>query len=253
VASADRPVLESNVGFRRAAEVRVALLFLAIPTALAAAPPPKEPETAKLKRLWGETIDLDKDCTFALDGDKLKIGVPNKSHLYRATSHDGGRGQPDNAPRTEQKVSGDFTLTVQLTQTRPATDKENAGSFAGAGVYILGGAGCCSVSLHHTAGSDGAVNNSQFRLTGKTTHSSTSGARGTSKDEATKPIALRLVREGNQIKTTYSTDGKTWKTIWNYDGEFAHDVTVGVYAENTGAKGYEAVFEGLKVETGEKK
>jgi len=228
----------------------VVLLTLTLPFA---APPPKEPEAGKLRRLWGETTDLDKDCTFSLDGEKLKITVPAKTHVFLASTHDGGRGRPDNAPRTEQKVSGDFTLTVQLAQTLPAADKANAGTFAGAGVYVLGGSACGTISLHHTAGADGAAGTSQFRLMGKTTNSSTSGGRNMAKGETDKPITLRLVREGNRIQSSYNTDGKTWKTLWTYEGEFANDVTVGVYAENTGAKGYKAVFDGLKIDTGEKK
>jgi regulation of enolase protein 1 (concanavalin A-like superfamily) len=233
--------------------LRVVVILFFLFGSFAAAPPPKEPEAGKLRRLWGETADLDKDCSFSLDGEKLKITVPAKTHVFLASTHDGGRGRPDNAPRTEQKVSGDFTLTVQLTQTLPTADKANAGTFAGAGVYVLGGSACGTISLHHTAGADGAAGTSQFRLMGKTTNSSTSDSRGMAKGEADKPITLRLVREGNRIKSSYNTDGKTWKTLWTYEGEFANEVTVGVYVENTGAKGYEAVFDGFKVDTGEKK
>src|SRR5262249_3402860 len=140
--------------------IRATLLSFLVALPALAAPPPKEPESTKLKRIWGETADFDKDCTFALAGGTLKISVPAKNHLFRASTHDGGRGQPDNAPRTVQTVAGDFTLTVQFVSTVPVKDAANAGTFAGAGVYVLGGAGCCSVSLHHTAGADGAVNNS---------------------------------------------------------------------------------------------
>jgi len=232
---------------------RVLLLVLLLAMPALAAPPPREPESSKLKRIWGEALDVDKDCTFSVEGEKLKIVVPGKNHLFRAATHDGGQSQADNAPRTSRTVSGDFTLSVEFTSSQPTEDKANAGTFAGVGVYVRADNSCCAMALHHTADANGAPKTAQFRLMGRKTNSSTSGTRQAGKDDVAKPVAVRLVREGNRVQTSYSTNGKTWKTMWSYDGDFPGEVTVGVYAENTGGKGYDAVFEGLKIDTGEKK
>lgn len=230
------------------------VFFLLLASPVFAAPPPKEPESVKLKRLWGEMIDSDKDCTFTLDGDKLKISVPGKSHLFRAAMHGGGRGQEDNAPRTAKTVTGDFTVEVQFVQSIPAADAANAGALTSIGVYVLGGSSACAISRQHTSDAGGQVKAGNFRLQGRKTNSSTSGSRGASGDEATKPVTVRLVREGSKIQSKYSTDGKTWKSLWaGYEGEFPAEVTVGVFAENTGTKGLDAVFDGFKIDTGEKK
>src|SRR4051812_14012018 len=98
-----------------------------------AAPPPKEPEAVKLKRLWGDTTDPDKDCQFVLDGEVLKVTVPGKvNHQFTAARHSGRQGG-DNAPRTGKAVAGDFTLEVKLPAAVPGADAANAGASAGAG------------------------------------------------------------------------------------------------------------------------
>jgi hypothetical protein len=144
-------------------------------------------------------------------------------------------------------------LVVQLFQTVPTADAANAGALTGAGVYILGSDSACSIARHHTLDAKGKIRSTTFQLMGRKTNSSTSGGRGANNDEATKPVYFRLVREGNSISSKFGTDGKTWKPLWTYEGEFPPEVTVGVFAENTGVKGYEAVFEGLKLDTGDKK
>jgi hypothetical protein len=233
--------------------IRAVLFVLALSAPAAAAPPPKESDSVKLKRVWGDLVDPDKDCSFSLDGDRLRLSVPGKSHLFLASTHNSGRGGADGAPRTAKTVSGDFSLTVTWVQSRPTDDKANAGTFAGVGFYVRGGDACSSVHLHYTADDSGAYASANFILNGCTTNSSTRGTRQAGKDERTSPITMTLTREGNKVHTKYSLDGKKWKPMWTYDGNFPPEVTVGVFAENTGTKGYDALFEGLKIEAGEKK
>jgi hypothetical protein len=220
---------------------------------LAAAPPPKELEAAKHKRTWGETIDADKDCFFIHDGEKLKVAVSGIHHVFRASLDNGGQGLSDNAPRTARKVKGDFTMTVKLLHTLPKPNVSNAGALSGAGVYVLGGDFASSVALHHIADVTGVARTAGYRLWNRKFNDSTSESCVATDDEVMKFVTIELIREGNKVAWRCNGVGNNWRPLRTFDGEFPTEVTVGVYAENTGAKGYEAVFEGLKVETGEKK
>src|SRR5262245_59887631 len=93
---------------------RVALLLLTTPALLAAAPPPVETAAVQLRRRFGETVDPDKDCTFTLDGEKLKVVIPGARHTLGT-----GSGVWTNAPRTMKRTEGDFAAEVTVVRSDP--------------------------------------------------------------------------------------------------------------------------------------
>src|SRR5262245_13596775 len=134
MASGPDAVLESTDGSPRAAMVRVTLLVLSIPVTLAAAPPPREDDAAKITRLYGEVIDPDKDCTFTLTGHKITIAVPGSDHFLAWE-----RGKT-NAPRVMKEWEGDFRASVILGGGFPKTPRsvvEGRYPFHGAGLLAF--------------------------------------------------------------------------------------------------------------------
>src|SRR5262249_34889176 len=94
-------------------------LLLAAPLVVAA-PVPRESHADKIRRLYGTPEDPDKVCTFALDGNALRL-----------TAAKGLRGlNPSrglvNAPRTLRPVRGDFEATVRVTKDAVADGTKRA-------------------------------------------------------------------------------------------------------------------------------
>src|SRR5580704_11340407 len=95
-------------GSREACVMRSVVIVLLVAPLAVAAPIPKETEADKIRRLYGTPEDPDKFCTFALDGNQLRL-----------TAAKGLRGlNPSrgltNAPRTLKPVRGDFEASVRV-------------------------------------------------------------------------------------------------------------------------------------------
>src|SRR5262245_23570907 len=95
-----------------------AILVLAcVPIMAIAAPIPKEDDAVRIRRVYGETIDPDRDCKFEMTGEKLRLTIPGKQHFVERKLY--------NAPRVAREIEGDFTLTVRVTfPIRPAKGLE---------------------------------------------------------------------------------------------------------------------------------
>ncbi len=122
---------------------RCAFVLLALAPLAVAAPVPKESEVEKIKKLFGEIVDPDKDCKFKLDGDKLLVTMPGgKRYDYRDERLPGrqaGEQKPvTNCPRVLREVEGDFVVTVRASATLPDDPKAADGKMpeAGAGIFI---------------------------------------------------------------------------------------------------------------------
>jgi hypothetical protein len=230
--------------------VRTAVLLLTIPTLLAAAPPPAaETAAVKLHRLFGETVDPDKDCTFALDGEKLKVTIPGNRHSLTTTT-----GVWPNAPRTTKRIEGDFAAEVTVVRSDPGPRPKDV---AAAGLVIWDDETHFATGqrFHTYSGNNpkrvvvyrSDVFNTDSADVRKGGFPSRHGPQLTA-EEAAKPVRLRLSRVGKTLTFESCTDDKTWKTVHTREAEFPEKVAVGIFAERTeGQKPFEPVFENLTV------
>jgi regulation of enolase protein 1 (concanavalin A-like superfamily) len=232
--------------------IRVVILLVAVSLPVTAAPPPTETEAAKLKRLWGETSDPDKDCTFSLDGDRLRISMPASVHSIDIS------GNRKNAPRVLRDAIGDFVMNVKIVKTAlPAGFGQDG--LAGAGLIISDDEYVATFQRFHTrtVTADGIVGRAEcyrFRNNYVDPDRLQNVARvAMSMSDllppgmADKPVYLRLTRKGSEFTTATSPDGKTWVPDSKHVLELTSKVRVGVVANHSGNKPYEAEFESLTV------
>lgn len=82
---------------------------------------------------WGEMIDPDRDCLFAVGADQVGIQIPGTIHDLSAELN------RTNAPRVLQPVDGDFELEVRVAGTlapdQPLVATRTA--YAGAGLLLM--------------------------------------------------------------------------------------------------------------------
>jgi regulation of enolase protein 1 (concanavalin A-like superfamily) len=234
--------------------IRSGCLFLVFVSTAAAAPPPAgETPAVKLFRLFGETVDPDKDCTFTLDGEKLKLTIPEASHSLTTTS-----GVKPNAPKTKKAVEGDFTAEVTVVRSDPGP---NGSDMAAAGLAVWNGEGhvVTAQRFHTRSGQEERVvvyrsdvirPNAALPKQGLDARLSPH----LTVEEAGKAVRLRLTRSGKTWTFETSLDSTTWQKVHTREEEFPQSVEVGVFAERTrGEKPFEAVFENLTITPAKKK
>lgn len=219
------------------------LLFACVPIFAFAAPLPKESEAARMRRIYGEIIDKDKDCTFDMAGDKLRIKIPGKEHFVERKLF--------NAPRVAREYEGDFTVTVRVTfPIRPAKGLEAhqaANAIASAGVIAWSDDGemVWIMRAEFPIGKEqrqGFLSN-RVRPNVNEYHN----LYGLNL-EHTEAAYLRLERKGNKVSPTYSPDGKKWYSTFEVEVGWGKKVKIGMIAENGYKSPFLATFDEYKVE-----
>jgi regulation of enolase protein 1 (concanavalin A-like superfamily) len=202
-----------------------------------AAPVPKENDAARMLRIYGTTVDPDKDCAFEMAGEKLRIMIPAKHHSRSLNSTQW------NAPRVARVVEGDFTVTVRVAfpiRPLPGPDAdESEDRFATAGLVVWEDNG---ETVWVTRSESHAVDRQErfgwnWWLNGSNRLVSVAGF-----DKVGEAAYLRLARKGPKLTTNFSRDGKEWTPdtrLGVLDVGWTGPVRVGVIAEN----GYRATFE----------
>jgi hypothetical protein len=184
---------------------------------------------------WGEPIDPDGDCRFAIDPDRnqTRIAIPGTPHVLSAEL---GRR---NAPRLLRPVRGDFDVTVSVDGvSRPsgrATTKEYP-PYHGAGI-LLWQDGRNYVRLEIAAdihrGKPRSYTNFELRKGGALAVS-----RGLEiKDGSTR---LRLERRGSEVRAAFGPDGDHWTWFEPLAVEFDERLGVGIAAINSASKPLDA-------------
>lgn len=219
------------------------LAGLLVPVAVLASPVPKETEAEKLKRLFGTPVDPDKDCNFALDGDKLVIRAPEAGHVF---GFGDGIG---NAPRVTRPVRGDFVATVRIRMV-PSRPPQPGGArmLFQAGLYLAES----EVSFGYNARAI-EDQNGTIRRTGR--HGAWVGGNqrfgGSSGGGAFDPETtyLRITRTGDTTQLGASADGKGWHLFGGPKVPFANEVTLGLFVANPGGLPFAAEFDQFTVTT----
>lgn len=226
---------------------RLALALLAaLPLVVCAAPVPPETDVGRMRRVYGAPVDPDKDCTFGMTGEKLKIGVPGTLHVLDDFP------EPQNAPVVWKDVGGDFTATVRVTFPIRLREGVRADGLGMAGAGLVAGNGREFVTLfrmqqtcRQVPGGDVAEEQVvQYHITGDPADGFVSGAYITDDlGKGSESAHLRLRRQGQKLTGSVSRDGKTWKEHEAFEVKWGDTVKVGVIVENRYKERLEPVFD----------
>jgi len=219
------------------------LLVFALPSIALASPVPKETEAEKLKRLFGTPADVDKDCRFELDGDKIVLRNPEAGHVFGFGT---GMG---NAPRVTRSVEGDFVATVRIRMAPPRPPQPAAARMLfQAGLYLAESETTFVYNARAVEDQRGVI-----RRTGR--HGAWVGGNqqfsGSSGGGAFDPETtfLRITRTGGKLMFGASADGKGWHIFAGPVVNYPDKVTLGLFAANPGALPFAAEFDQFTVTT----
>ncbi|MBA4062147.1 MAG: hypothetical protein C0501_00245 [Isosphaera sp.] len=215
--------------------LRVLLAALVVAPVVLAAPVPKEDDAARMVRIFGTRDDPDKDCTFEMAGDRLRVKIPAKHHSLSQRFQ--------NAPRVWREVAGDFTAVVRVTfPVRPAADLEAdefSVPYATAGLVAWASdEGYCQVLREERVLNGESREAFERLLWVRKTPKAAVGGISPAGQKPPDAAFLRLARDGKTLKSAHSRDGKGWTEHGAVEVGWGA-VKVGVMAEN----GYKAPFE----------
>jgi hypothetical protein len=226
---------------------RLLPLVLLLPMTATAGPVPKAPKETdqqKLERLFGFSVDPDKDCKFTLTGEnKLRVQLSAAAHPI-----DPGR-ELTNTPRVVRTVEGDFTARVRVTLIDPAelkpAPKKPDGLFK-AGLLISAGGETFAYhghSLFHRPG--GPVWQGELGLRGAGGNQTRVSTSGNAFGAAS--LLVRITRIGDTLRMeAWQPEGR-WLEVAKKAIPLPDRVFVGVYAANHTATPFAAEFEDFTV------
>jgi hypothetical protein len=215
---------------------RALLLALAAALSVAAVAPIPEEERARaeVERVFGAWTGADSGCTFRLDGDRLRVRLPDQMHALSVP--------PPyylNPPRFLRDVNGDFTAVVRVT-CQPRDEPQGEGDrWVSGGLVVQDGrmsylvrrmAGCFKGSkpaliTQNISAQNGCTIYAHYP-----------------KDVA-GPTFLRLTRAAGKAGAAWSPDGVTWTGADPVDVTWGPKVRVGIVAENSVGVPVEVTFD----------
>lgn len=189
-----------------------------------AAPVPREDERTKVARAFGVWSAPDRDCSFTLKGDRLRVTLFGGEALC---------GQPrvgsaDVAPRALREVEGDFVAVVRVVVPAAPKDADGPCSFR-SGALVAWESDKQHVVIRRCAGNiDGNREPVWTRLTadGKLTECITDTRR------PGEAAFLRIRRDDNTVAAAWSRDGELWRAFGSFEVAWGAKVKVGIAAEN---------------------
>ena len=209
------------------------MLFATIATA---APVPPEDDAARMRRIYGTTVDTAGDSTFELRGTNLRIAIPARPRW--AINY----FQLGNSSRAERAIKGDFTAVVRVEfPILPRSEIKNVEPAACAGLVASTEDGEHVRVAREVRFYDGKWIESFHAWHTRPLESNGHGVMGGPKGEPVTAL-VRLSRKGQQVMTAYSRDGKDWSEIgeWTIWGD---TVKIGVVAENGNNTPFTATFD----------
>jgi hypothetical protein len=219
------------------------LLMVALSPAFAlASPVPKETEADKLKRLFGATVDPEKNSKFMLDGEKLVVRVTDAPHLMQQGDQ--------SAPRVTRTVEGDFTAQVQIRLPAPRKDEPlpRRGELVQVGLFLSDEGSL--LATHARTLNVTPTGKDTFRRQGRfyvwqQNGSSSYGSGGGAFDPET--VHFRLRRADGKLFAAASADGKSWHEFGGNQTPFPDKSTLGLYLANPSGIPYGVEFENFTI------
>jgi regulation of enolase protein 1 (concanavalin A-like superfamily)/predicted Ser/Thr protein kinase len=215
---------------------------------LAAVLPPSKPATKAPSILtdWGDAVDPDHNCTFALANGQLHIKVPGTQHDL---SREVGKM---NAPRMVRDVEGDFRAETVVDGNLPSDPRslyERRVPFHGAGLLIWqDDENYIRLERAHAyyapRGMWMCYPNWEARRQGQQARK---GRLNEAVLKENEPVFLRVVRTGDVFTAFYTQDGQVWKELPAIRIDFDRKLRVGVCAIQNTPSPFDAVFADLKV------
>ena len=174
---------------------------------------------------WGFAIDPDNDCQIVDKGGALEIAIPNTHHDLNADN------DKLNAPRVLREVTGDFTMTVQVTGTfKPSAKSTNpkAVPYIGAGIVVW------QDSNNYVFLGRAAINRNGRLSEFAAFEEREWGTRGAVNNRGIQPggVYLRLERRNNRLLGYTSKDGRNWSRLDPMEPTYPATLKVGLYAIN---------------------
>jgi hypothetical protein len=226
-----------------------AIVFVAVPLGVVAAPVPPPSEKELLAKHWGKT---EGEGEFELKGKQLTIRsvvLPSRGFIGVI-----GNGRIT-VPRTTRTVRGDFEMTVKvldLAMPNKEAKHTEGQPLTRAGLFIEGGGYAVEWHLfQYFSKINGVVAEQPNRCVWVDTWFPGGGAGSMLKNaEAGKSTHLRLSRKGKAVSVSYSFDGKEWSAPYTPRQAlaFPDEVTVGVFFSHSTYQILHASFDGFTVE-----
>lgn len=223
--------------------MRALLIIVLLAPIAFASPVPKETEADKLKRLFGATVDPEKNSKFALDGEKLVLRVTDAPHVL----------QPGDlsAPRITRTVEGDFTAQVQVRLPPPRRDEpiQRRGELVQVGIFLSDDGSLLASHARTLVAAPGQKD--PFRRQGRfqvwcNNGSTSSGSSGGAFDPET--VHFRMRRDDGKLYGAASADGKSWHEFGGFQQiVFPEKATVGLFLANPSGIPFGVEFEGFTV------
>ncbi len=222
--------------------LRALCVLFVLPMVALAAPVPKERPNEKLVREFGTPVDPDKDCSFSLDGTKLKVTVPAGEHNFVQ-----GRGLA-NAPRIARSVDGDFVAQVRIRAVPGPTGEAGGPSLlAQTGIYFAADEKNFAYHARSLEVQQGAL-----RLNGRHGGWVNGGANGNGSSGgghfSPETVYFRVIRTGAKTLFAASVEGTGWHQFGGPDtAGYPEKVTLGLFVTNSSKQAFTVEFDEFTV------
>jgi len=231
---------------------RTVALLLVFPAVAAAAPVPPPSEKERIEKQWGKIVSPAVECEFKLSGKSLTIRTAGQPAR-------GLRTEKEPIPRVAKTVAGDFEMTVKVADlTPPGREAKytDAWPWSRAGLYLVGGGHAVEfhLSQYYTKAND-VLNEKLTRCPWVDTWYPRGGSGSQIGNvEPGKSAYLKVVRRGNTVAVSHSTDGEKWSNPFNprQTLELPDELTVGVFVSHGTHQPIEATFSDFAIKKLEK-
>jgi regulation of enolase protein 1 (concanavalin A-like superfamily) len=189
---------------------------------------------------WGLKVDPNRDCQFALDGDRLTINIPAIKHNLCVEVGE------MNAPRVLREIEGDFIAQIKVSgnvgHQGSSTSRQFLG-YHGAGLLLWQDErNYIRLERAAIAREGGGVHYGNFELRKDGQLASSQPVKLPEHD-----ITLRVERRDGQVLGAVSTDGIHWHYFDPIAIRLPRRVRLGVAAINTSTERFKATFTGREI------
>lgn len=192
---------------------------------------------------WGQLIDPDGDCEFAVSKDSLSIGFSGARHIL--DSEDGQM----NAPRVLRSMQGEFAIQVTVEGNLPLPDDRTATAYVSGGLLLLideanylrfeRASFTRRGQINHYANFEQRIDSRLIRI----------GFFSDYPIDDEKAVDLRFEVTSGTVRSLIRVDGKQWHEMGTAEVDPDATYAVGVTGLNTSGEPVQVKFAGLQHES----